>query len=149
MITNEGKKMQRTGGFALVTGLVMSVAASVPLALAQGSGEQPGSGKPPSSPSGATYGFAAAPHLNINRIYRVNREDGEVTACQFEQGGSVGTTKCFQSGEGAGPQPTGDYGLMASHMQNEAGIFRVNRKTGEVSNCYVLGDTTVCTPPAK
>lgn len=102
--------------------------------------------------------FKPGPQLDINRVYRVNRFTGEVGACQYGvregqgQPGpeSIGVTLCYAPGAGAGPQTTpGDYDLVASNHQKEGGIFRVNRSTGEMSVCYVLQDTVVCTPPAR
>lgn len=97
------------------------------------------------------YEFAPTPHQGLNRVYRVDRVTGEVGACQYglkEDG--VGVTLCYPAGEGAKGSTPGDYGLQASNHQSEAGIFRVNRRTGEMSICYVLNDEqVVCTPPAK
>lgn len=98
------------------------------------------------------YAFAPAPQQDLNRIYRVDRANGEVTACQFaiKDEGSVGLTLCYPAAEGARPGEAGDYQLVPSSHRQEAGIFRVNRRTGEVSICYVRGDQeVVCTPPGK
>lgn len=96
--------------------------------------------------------FKAAPQTDINRVYRVNRLTGEIGACQYAlKEGSVGVTLCYATGEGAGAQTEpGDYDLVPSSHEREGGIFRVNRRTGEMSVCYVLPpDTVVCTPPAR
>jgi hypothetical protein len=98
------------------------------------------------------YAFAPAPQQDLNRLYRVDRLTGEVIACQFaiKDGDAVGVTLCYPAGEGAKAGDAGDYALVASSHRQEAGIFRVNQRTGEVSICYVRGDQeTVCTPPAK
>ena len=95
------------------------------------------------------YEFEAPPGDNFNRVYRVNRTTGQVTACQYQQGPGVGVTLCFNSGEGAGPQAQGDYGLVASRLKEEGGIFRFNRRTGEMSICFVLNNLAVCTPPGR
>jgi hypothetical protein len=58
----------------------------------------------------------------------------------------VGATLCFGGGEGAGPQPPGEYGLVASRHEREGGVFRVNYRTGEMSICYVFDEKVVCTP---
>ena len=79
----------------------------------------------------------------------MNRATGQVTACQYQAGPGVGVTRCFGSGEGAGPQPIGDYTLVRSNMDEEGGVFRANRRTGDVSVCYVLNDLTVCTAPGR
>lgn len=95
----------------------------------------------------ASYEFAPAPQTDLNRVYRVDRLTGEVTSCQYGlQEGTVGVTLCFGAGEGAGPQAPGEYALMPSRHVREAGIFRVNGRTGEMSICYVLEETVVCTP---
>jgi hypothetical protein len=96
------------------------------------------------------YEFAAPPATNANLIYRVNRTNGEVSACQFAaKGPAIGSTVCFPAGEGAGPQSPGDYGLVPSNFAQEPGLFRVNRQTGDMSVCYVLNERIVCTAPAR
>lgn len=98
------------------------------------------------------YSFMPAPQQDLNRVYRVDRANGEVVACQFaiKDENTVGLTLCYPAGEGAKPGEAGDYALVASSHKQEAGIFRVNRRSGEVSVCYVRGDQdVVCTPPAK
>jgi hypothetical protein len=98
----------------------------------------------------ASFEFAPAPQTDLNRVYRIDRATGEVGACQFQlKEGGVGLTVCFPPGEGAGPQPAGEYGLMPSRHEKEGGIFRVNLRTGEASVCYVFDDKTVCTPQVK
>jgi hypothetical protein len=95
----------------------------------------------------APYDFVPAPQTDLNRIYRVDRITGEVSSCQYGlQEGTVGATLCFGGGEGAGPQPPGEYGLVASRHEREGGVFRVNFRTGEMSVCYVFEDKVVCTP---
>jgi len=97
------------------------------------------------------FQFMAAPQIDLNRVYRVHRFTGEVGACQYAvKEGTVGTTTCWPAGEGAGAQPPGgDYQLISSSHQHEGGVFRVNRRTGEVSVCYVLSERVVCTPQAR
>lgn len=95
----------------------------------------------------APYDFIPAPQQTLNRIYRIDRATGAVISCQYGlQEGTVGVTLCFGSGEGAGPQTPAEYGLVPSRHTNEAGVFRVNYRTGEMSVCYVLEETVVCTP---
>ncbi|WP_342362345.1 hypothetical protein [Terrarubrum flagellatum] len=103
-----------------------------------------------SAAQAAQYEFTPAPQTDLNRIYRVDRFSGEVTACQYGlREGSIGVTLCYGAGEGAGVQAGGDYSLVASHHQREGGIFRVNQRSGEISVCYVFDERVVCTPPAK
>ncbi|WP_425463615.1 hypothetical protein [Methylobacterium oryzihabitans] len=98
----------------------------------------------------ATYEFVPAPQADLNRVYRVDTVTGEVTSCQYGlQENTVGTTLCFGPGEGAGPQPPSQYGLVATRHLREAGVFRVNHRTGAMSICYVLEDAVVCTPQAS
>lgn len=98
----------------------------------------------------APFDFVPAPQTDLNRIYRVDRVTGEVTACQYGlQEGGLGTTLCFGAGEGAGPQPAGDFGIVASRHEREGGVFRTNGRTGEMSVCYVFDERVVCTPPAN
>lgn len=97
------------------------------------------------------YDFVAAPHQGLNRVYRVEKTSGEVGACQFGlKEGGIGVTICYPAGEGARPAAAGEFALVASNHNAEAGIFRVNRRTGEISICYVLNDEkVVCTPAAR
>ena len=97
------------------------------------------------------FEFKASPHIALNRVYRVDRITGEMGACQYGLvDNSVGATLCYPAGEGASAQAAGDYSLVASSHQQESGIFRVNRKTGDMSICYVLNDEkVVCTPQAR
>ena len=101
----------------------------------------------PSLAAAATYEFVPAPQTDLNRIYRVDKYSGEVSSCQYGlQEGSVGATLCFGAGEGAGPQPPGEYGIVSSRHEREGGVFRVNYRTGEMSVCYVFDEKVVCTP---
>ena len=98
----------------------------------------------------ANYEFLAAPETNLNRIYRLDRTSGEVGACQYGlKEASIGVTLCYPPGEGAGPQATSEYSLIASRHEREGGIFRIDVRTGAMSVCYVLNEAVVCTPPAK
>jgi hypothetical protein len=97
----------------------------------------------------ASYDFVPAPQTDLNRMYRIDKATGEVVSCQYYlQEGTIGVTLCFGPGEGAGAQPAGEYGLVPSRHTKEAGVFRVNYRTGEMSVCYVLEDKVVCTPQA-
>lgn len=101
----------------------------------------------------ASFEFVPAPQIDLNRVYRVDKVTGEVTSCQYglREGGGIGQTLCFGSGEGAGMQPPSEYGLVASRHTREAGVFRVNYRTGEMSICYVQvkEEVVVCTPQAN
>jgi hypothetical protein len=131
--------MSRAVVHALAIGFVVAGALAAPTAAQM----------PQMTKSEAGYEFVAPPSIKSNRIYRVHRLTGEVGACQYETGPGIGNTKCLASGEGAGKQEPGDYGLVASHMQDEGGVFRINRRTGEMSICYVSGDRAVCTNWAR
>jgi hypothetical protein len=97
-----------------------------------------------------SYDFVAAPATDLNRVYRVDRSTGEMGACQYGlQEGTIGVTICYPAGEGGGPQAPGEYTIIASHHDREQGVFRLNLRSGEMSNCYVLEEKVVCTPPAK
>lgn len=102
-----------------------------------------------------SYEFAPAPQIDLNRVYRVDKVSGEVTSCQYglREGvvGSVGVTVCYGAGEGSGAQPPSEYGLVASRHSREAGVFRVNYRTGEMSICYVQiqKEAVVCTAQAN
>lgn len=96
------------------------------------------------------YAFLAAPQIDLNRMFRVETTTGEVGVCQFAvKDGTIGVTLCFPAGDGAGPQEPGSYALAASSHQQEGGVYRVERKTGRMSLCYVLGEQVVCTPQAR
>ena len=108
-------------------------------------------GLPQAARAAGSYEFGAAPAVDLNRIYRIDRATGEVTSCQYGlRDDSVGVTLCFAAGEGAGPQPAGEYGLIASRHARESGIYRVNYRTGETSACYVQirQELVVCTEQA-
>src|SRR3954447_5398446 len=95
----------------------------------------------------AAYDFVPAPQTDLNRVYRIDKVTGEVISCQYGlQEGTVGVTLCFGAGEGAGPQAAGEYGLIASKHEREAGVFRANFRTGDVSVCYVLEEKVVSAP---
>ncbi len=99
-----------------------------------------------------SFDFAPAPQQDLNRIYRIDRLNGEVVACQFavKDDSPIGVTLCYPAGQGAKAGEPGDYGLIASSHKQESGIFRFNRRTGAVSICYVREEQeVVCTPPAK
>lgn len=104
----------------------------------------------PSAFAASSYEFLAAPQTDLNRVYRIDRATGEVGACQYGlRENAVGVTLCYPSGEGAGPQAPSEYTLVSSRHEREAGVFRVDLRTGVMSICYVLNDAVVCTPPAK
>lgn len=96
------------------------------------------------------YVFRASPQTDLNRMFRVETTTGEMGACQYAvKDGAVGVTLCFPAGEGAGAQEPGVYDLVASNHQQEGGVYRVERRTGRMSACYVLGEQVVCTPQAR
>ena len=98
-----------------------------------------------------SYEFLAAPEIDLNRIFRLDKASGEVGACQFglQEGSPVGVTLCYAPGQGAGPQGSSDYALVASRHEQEGGVWRVDLRTGMMSICYVLNEAVVCTPQAK
>jgi hypothetical protein len=100
----------------------------------------------------ANYEFLASPEIDINLVYHLDKATGEIGACQYglKESSPVGVTLCYPPGEGANPQAPSEYSLVASHHQHEAGVFRVDLRTGMMSVCYISkDDTVVCTPPAK
>jgi hypothetical protein len=98
----------------------------------------------------SSYEFLAAPETDLNRVYRLDRATGEIGACQYGlKEGSVGVTLCYQPGEGAGPQGSSEYSLVASRHDREGGVFRVDLRTGMMAICYVLNEAVVCTPQAR
>jgi hypothetical protein len=100
----------------------------------------------------ATFEFLAAPQTDLNRVFRLDKVTGEVGACQYglKDGSPFGVTLCYPAGEGAKAGPPGEYELIASRHTGEAGVFRVDVRTGYMSICFVLNETSVvCTTPAK
>ncbi len=97
------------------------------------------------------YQFLAAPAVDLNRVFRLDKASGEMGACQYglTDEGAIGVTLCYPAGQGAGPQAPSDYALVASRHEKEGGVFRVDLRTGAMSVCYVLKQAVVCTPPAK
>src|SRR5271163_1572418 len=72
-----------------------------------------------------SYEFLAAPEIDLNRVYRLDRATGEIGACQYAlKEGTVGVTWCYPPGEGAGPQGLSEYSLVASRHEREGGVFR-------------------------
>lgn len=101
---------------------------------------------PPAAMAG-NYVFQPAPDIALNRVYRLDKATGEVGACQYGlKEGTVGETLCYKAGDGAGPQPPGEYGLIASKHEKDGGVFRIDRRSGKMSVCFVLNDKVVCTP---
>lgn len=104
----------------------------------------------PAAAAAGSYEFLAAPQVNLNRIYRLDKATGEVAACQYGlKEGTIGVTICYPPGEGATTQPPSEYQLIASRHEQEAGVFRVDLRNGGVSICYVYSEAVVCTPSAK
>jgi hypothetical protein len=116
------------------------------------------------------YEFLAAPQINLSLLYRLDKLTGDVIACQFAHNpgksdvgpGAYGVTACYRGGDGAVAQPPGDYSLVASRHEQEGGVFRVDRRSGAVSVCYlyfvrdkqveretVADQYVVCTTPFK
>jgi hypothetical protein len=106
----------------------------------------------PAGAQAANYEFLAAPQTDLNRVFRLDKATGEVGACQYglKEGASIGVTLCYPAGEGAKPGTFSEYALVASHHSGEGGVFRVDLRSGMMSICFVLNETSVvCTPPAK
>jgi len=111
----------------------------------------------------ASYDFLAAPETDLNRVYRLDRATGEISVCQYGLNpgktdigpGFFGVTVCYPPGEGAGPQGSSEYSLVASHHEREGGVFRVDLRSGAMSICYVYTSSAggegqvVCTPPGR
>lgn len=96
------------------------------------------------------FDFLAAPEIELNIIYRVDKATGEVGACQYgDKEGTIGVTLCYPPGQGAKALTPSSYGLVASRHEREAGVFRVDLRSGSMSICYVLKQEVVCTPPAR
>ena len=91
------------------------------------------------------FDFLTAPQINLSLLYRLDRLTGEVIACQFAKTpgrtdvgpGAFGITVCYRAGDGSTGQPPGDYALLASRHEQEGGVFRVDRRSGAISICYL------------
>ena len=105
----------------------------------------------PALPAAAQqFQFAPAPQTDLNRVYRIDRQTGEVGACQYGlKENSIGVALCFPPGEGGGAQTPSDYALVPSRHEREGGVFRVDQRTGAMSICYVYEEKVVCTPPSR
>ena len=101
------------------------------------------------TPTRPVYDFLAPPSPETNRIYRVNIFNGEMGVCWYSRKGGVDLTDCLPPGPGAGPQESGLYTLVATNMATERGVFRLNLVTGQVSMCWVKGETLTCTAQAR
>ncbi len=111
-----------------------------------------GLGAPASAAGGGNYEFLAAPQTDLNRVFRLDRSNGEVGACQYglKEGAAIGVTLCYPPGEGARAGAFSEYALVASRHTGEGGVFRVDLRSGMMSICFVLNETSVvCTPSAK
>ena len=98
----------------------------------------------------SNFEFLAAPEIELNRDYRLEKLTGEIGACQYgDKEGTIGVTLCYPPGEGARAQAPSAYALVASRLEREGGVFRVVVRTGLMSICYVLKAEVVCTPPTK
>jgi hypothetical protein len=98
------------------------------------------------------YEFLAAPQTDLNRVFRLDTANGEVGACQYglKEGSSIGVTLCYPPGEGAKAGTFSEYALVASRHTGEGGVFRVDLRSGMMSICFVLNESSVvCTPQAK
>ncbi|HEY8161395.1 MAG TPA: hypothetical protein VIF34_03905 [Methylocystis sp.] len=98
------------------------------------------------------YEFLAAPQTDLNRVFRLDKATGEVGACQYglKEGSPIGVTLCYPPGEGAKAGTFSEYALVASRHTGEGGVFRVDLRSGMMSICFVLNESSVvCTPQAK
>ena len=98
----------------------------------------------------ALFEFAAVPSSESNSFYRVNTATGEINWCYYSkpENDPVGKTVCDPAGQNAGPQRPGVYGLLSTNLKTDAGIFRVDKISGKVWQCYPLNGKTACAPPA-
>jgi hypothetical protein len=96
------------------------------------------------------YEFAPVPSPDSNSFYRLNTATGELNWCYYskDEKEEVGKTVCDPGGMNAGPQKPGVYGLMPTNNKADLGIFRVDKLTGKVWQCYPSNGKTLCAPPA-
>ena len=81
------------------------------------------------------YDFLAAPQIDLNRIFRVDKSTGEVGACQFglKEGSQVGVTLCYPAGPGG--WPTAAERLHAGRLAPRARGGRVARRPAHRARC--------------
>ncbi|WP_363346249.1 hypothetical protein [Methylocystis echinoides] len=111
-----------------------------------------GAGVAATASAAGNYEFLAAPQTDLNRVFRLDKATGEVGACQYglKEGSSIGVTLCYPPGEGAKAGTFSEYALVASRHTGEGGVFRVDLRSGMMSICFVLNESSVvCTPQAK
>jgi len=120
--------------------------------------------------AGYRYAFLPSPQINFSLLYRLDRLTGDVIACQFGHNpgrndvgpGAYGVTACYRGADGAINQPPGDYDLTSSRNEQEGGVYRIDRRSGAISVCYlyfqrdkqgeaerILDQYVVCTAPSK
>jgi hypothetical protein len=106
----------------------------------------------PAASAAGNYEFLAAPQTDLNRVFRLDRATGEVGACQYglKEGAAIGVTLCYPPGEGAKAGAFSEYALISSRHSGEGGVFRVDLRSGMMSICFVLNESSVvCTPQSK
>src|SRR5260370_20844521 len=77
------------------------------------------------------FEFLAAPQINLSLVYRLDKQTGDVIACQFAHNpgrndvgpGAFGVTTCYRGGEGASKQAPGESGLVATRPEQESRRF--------------------------
>ena len=94
----------------------------------------------------ALYEFEIPNSPEINAIYRLNTATGEINFCYWAkvEGKTIGKTVCDPSGENAGPQKPGIYGVMRSPFKSETGVYRLDKIAGKVWLCFQDTGKTVC-----
>jgi hypothetical protein len=79
-------------------------------------------------------------------IYRLNAATGEINVCYWAkvEDKPIGKIQCDPSGENAGPQRPGVYGLMRSPFKTESGVYRFDKLSGKVWLCFPDKGKTIC-----
>lgn len=92
------------------------------------------------------YEFEIPTSGETNAIYRLNTATGEVNFCYWAkvEGKTIGKTVCDPSGENAGPQKPGVYGLVRSPFKTETAVYRVDKIGGKIWLCFSDQGKTVC-----
>ncbi len=79
-------------------------------------------------------------------LYRLNAATGEINVCYWAkvEGKPIGKIQCDPSGENAGPQRPGVYGLLRSPFKTENGVYRFDKLSGKVWLCFPDKGKTAC-----
>jgi len=89
----------------------------------------------------ATYEFLAAPQTDLNRVFRLDKVPARsAPANMASRRQPLRRDAVLSRRRGRKAGPAGEYELIASRHTGEAGVFRVDVRTGFMSICFVLNE---------